>query len=88
MGWGGWHRGSAAQHALREHNIFQFYFTPYSPELNPQEHIWEKGCSEVTHNCLIAKIEPVAKELVNYLNATKFDCSLLGLRSTRECEVW
>ena len=78
----GWHRGSVARKAITECNISQIYFPPYSPELNPQEHVWKKGRSEVTHNRFIPKIEPVAKELVNYLNATRFNYSLLGLRST------
>ena len=77
----GWHRGSVAQQAIREHDISQIYFPPYSPDLNPQEHVWKKGRSEVTHNRFIPKIEPVAKELVDYLNATRFAYSLLGLRS-------
>ena len=78
----GWHRGSVAQQAIKEYNISQIYFPPYSPELNPQEHVWKKGRSEVTHNRFIPKIEPVTKELVDYLNITRFHYSLLGLRST------
>lgn len=77
----GWHRGSVAQQAITTHDIKQIYFPPYSPELNPQEHVWKKGRSEVTHNRFIPKIEPVTKELVDYLNATKFTYSLLGLGS-------
>ena len=78
----GWHRASVAQQAITTHDIKQVYFPPYSPELNPQEHVWKKGRSQVTHNRFIPKIEPEGtKELVDYLNATKFTYSLLGLRS-------
>ncbi len=77
----GWHRGSVAQQAVTEHDIKQIYFPPYSPELNPQEHVWKQGRSQVTHNRFIPKIEPVTKELVDYLNTTTFPYSLLGFRS-------
>ena len=73
----GWHRGSVAQEAVRKHHIEAIYFPPYSPQLNPQEHVWKNGRSAVTHNRFISKIEPVTKELVDYLNATTFPYSLL-----------
>ena len=81
----GWHRGSVAQQALVEHHIEAIHFPPYSPELNPQEHVWKNGRSAVTHNRFIPKIEPVTKELVDYLNATTFPYSLLDFRSRSEC---
>jgi transposase len=73
----GWHRGSVAQEALVTHRIEAIHFPPYSPQLNPQEHVWKNGRSAVTHNRFIPKIEPVTKELVDYLNATTFPYSLL-----------
>lgn len=73
----GWHRGSVAQEALVIHNIEAIHFPPYSPQLNPQEHVWKQGRTAVTHNRFIPKIEPVTKELVDYLNATTFPYSLL-----------
>ena len=73
----GWHRGSVAQQALADLQIEAVHFPPYSPELNPQEHVWKNGRSQVTHNRFIPKIEPVTKELVDYLNATTFPYSLL-----------
>ena len=73
----GWHRGSVAKEALVTHNIEAIHFPPYSPQLNPQEHVWKKGRTAVTHNRFIPKIEPVTKELVDYLNTTTFPYSLL-----------
>ena len=77
----GWHRGSVAQEALIAHHIESIHFPPYSPELNPQEHVWKQGRSQVTHNRFIPKIEPVTKELLDYLNTTTFPYSLLDFRS-------
>ncbi|CAG4899944.1 IS630 family transposase [Acidithrix sp. C25] len=76
----GWHRGSVAQEAIREHHIEAVHFPPYSPQLNPQEHVWKQGRSAVTHNRFIPKIEPVTKELVDYLNTTTFPYSLLDFK--------
>ena len=77
----GWHRGIVAQEAIAKHHIEQIFFPPYSPELNPQEHVWKQGRATVTNNRFIPKIEPVAKELIDYLNSTKFSYSLLDFRS-------
>ena len=77
----GWHRGSVAQAALEKHHMESILFPAYSPELNPQEHVWKQGRSAVTHNRFIPKIDPVTKEFVDYLNATEFNYSLLNFRS-------
>ena len=53
----GWHRGSVVQEFLQEDGkIETIYFPPYSPEENPQEHVWKKGRSAVTHNTFIPDI--------------------------------
>ncbi len=67
-----------AQQALVEPHIEAIHFPGYSPELDPQEHVWKNGRSAVTHNRFIPRIEPVTKELVDYLNATTFPYSLLN----------
>lgn len=77
----GWHRGSVAQEAIAKHHMETIHFPPYSPELNPQEHVWKQGRSAVTHNRFIPKIDPVVKEFVDYLNTTTFNYSLLDFRS-------
>ena len=54
------------------------YFPPYSPEENPQEHVWKAGRSAVTHNKFIPDVEKTANEFVQFLNTHKFTYSLLG----------
>jgi hypothetical protein len=80
MRWAGWHRGSVAQQAISEHDISQISSPPI-PRTSTPGNTSKKGRSEVTHNRFISKIETVAKELVDYLNATRFIYSLLSLRS-------
>ncbi len=74
----GWHRGSEVQKFIKEDkNIETIYFPKYTPEENPQEHVWKNGRSKVTHNKFIQNIDMITDEFVNYLNNTKFNYSLL-----------
>lgn len=74
----GWHRGSVAQDFIKKDgNIEIIYFPPYSPEENPQEHIWKKGREQITHNKFIKNINEISKEFVNYLRKTKFHYNFL-----------
>jgi len=74
----GWHRGSEVQKFIRQdQNIETLYFPRYSPEENPQEHVWKSGRSQVTNNYFIKDIDKTAGEFVDYLNSNKFPYSLL-----------
>lgn len=76
----GWHRGSKVQEFIKkDKNIETIYFPPYSPEENPQEHVWKKGRSEITDNKFIKDIDKVANEFVNYLRKTKFNYLLTAV---------
>lgn len=78
----GWHRGSAVQHFIQEDGrIETIYFPPYSPEENPQEHVWKAGRAAVTHNTFIPDIEKTATNFVQYLNASSFPYKLLSLNA-------
>jgi len=77
---GPWHRGSKAQQFIKaDNNIKTIYFPRGAPEENPQEHIWKNGRGQVSHNKFIQKIDQTTNEFVDYLNATKFPYSFLGL---------
>lgn len=75
----GWHRGSEVQKFIKkDKKIKTIYFPRYSPEENPQEHVWKSGRSQVTHNHFIENIDRATDEFIAYLNSTKFAYSLLG----------
>lgn len=75
----GWHRGSTVQEAIRQDgNIGIIHFPKYAPEENPQEHVWKRGRSEVTHNRFIEDIDAATDEFVAFLNRTKFPYRILG----------
>lgn len=76
----GWHRGSVVQDFIKEDGKIEIiYFPPYSPEENPQEHVWKEGRSKITHNKFIPDIEKAASDFVSYLNNNNFLYKLLNL---------
>lgn len=75
-----WHKGSKAQQFIKEDgNIEILDFPRAAPDENPQEHVWKKGRSEVSHNCSIDDIDKTADKFVNYLNKTIFNYSFLEI---------
>jgi transposase len=78
----GWHRGSEVQKFIaQDKNIEVIYFPPYSPEENPQEHVWKSGRSNITHNRFIKNIDSIADEFVAYIKNTIFNYTLLGFNA-------
>ncbi len=45
----------------------------YTPELNPQEHIWKTWRSNITHNNFIDNIDKATDKFIRFLNDTIFD---------------
>lgn len=73
----GWHRGSRVQEFIqKDQNIETVYFPRYTPEENPQEHVWRQGRSKVTHNRFISKIDQTTNQFIQYLNSNRFSYSL------------
>lgn len=74
-----WHKGSKARQFIKEDgNIKTFDFPRAAPEENPQEHVWKKGRSKISHNRFIDDIDKATDEFVDYLNNTTFNYSFLG----------
>lgn len=76
----GWHRGSVVQEFIKQDgNIEIIHFPKYAPEENPQEHVWKRGRSEITHNRFIDDIDVATDDFVSFLNTTIFSYSILGI---------
>ena len=81
----GWHRGSEVKKFIEKDNHIEIiYFPRYSPEENPQEHVWKSGRANVTNNQFIEDIDEATDDFVKYLNKTKFKYSLLGVSPISE----
>ena len=75
----GWHRGSAVQEFIKaDGKVEILYFPPYSPEENPQEHVWKAGRSAVSHNTFISDIDKTTKNFITYVNNGLFNYKLAG----------
>lgn len=82
----GWHRGSVTQNFIKKDGKIEIiYFPRYTPEKNPQEHVWKSGRDQVTHNRFIENIDTATDEFINYLNKTNFPYSLLGFSPIVKC---
>ncbi len=74
------HKGSVAQAFIKKDGrIETIHFPRAAPEENPQEHVWKKGRSAVTHNRYIQNIDVTTDEFIDYLNRTEFHYSFLDL---------
>lgn len=71
-----WHRGEVKDYLKGKHHLEILYFPSYSPELNPQEGVWKKTRTAISHNheedfnILISKF-------YNYLIKNKFKSNFL-----------
>lgn len=75
----GWHRAHAVRTFIeKDPHMDVVPFPVYSPEENPQEHVWKAGRSKVSHNRFIDNIDVATDDFVQYLNHTKFKYGLLN----------
>jgi len=76
-----WHKSKEVREWLAQtkHKIRLLAFPPYAPDLNPQEHVWKAGRSNITHNKFIENIDAATDEFVSYLNETCFNYDFFGL---------
>lgn len=74
-----WHRSALVKAflATTAHDFHFINFPPYSPELNPQEHVWKDGRSKITHNNFIENIDKATDAFIEHLNTTVFEYKFL-----------
>jgi transposase len=67
----GWHRAKALN---VPDNMALIFLPPYSPELNPVEHIWDSIREDSFRNEVFNSIEGVENQMVQSLAALERDC--------------
>jgi len=73
-----WHRGKPIDQVLEENPRLEIMFFPTaSPDLNPQEHVWEAVRKAVSHNHLEVQLPKLADCFLNKLNTSTFKSSSL-----------
>ena len=65
----GWHK---AMFELPE-NLRLHFLPPYSPELNPQEHLWDELREKYFHNKVFGSLDALEDQLADGLRALEFD---------------
>lgn len=69
----GWHKSRLIRAFLRTTRQFTLMnFPPYTPEYNPQEHVWKDLRQNVTHNRFEKDFDVLIKDCLKYLNHTNF----------------
>lgn len=77
----GWHRGSKVTDWIKQDgNTDTLHFPPYTPDLNPQEHVWKAGRKAVSHNQYISNVKETAEQFRQHIASRTFDYELCGLR--------
>ncbi len=79
-----WHKSQAVRDYLKAtQGKFKLYnFPPYSPELNPQEHIWKEVRDKVLNNKLITNIDRAIEDVVSFVESSLFKYKFLGAHGT------
>lgn len=70
------HRGEVGEYLKGKHWLELMLFPPYSPELNPQEHVWKKAREKVTHNHE-EDFNVLVSKFYNFLTKNKFKSNFL-----------
>jgi hypothetical protein len=73
-----WHHGPAIQQVLAENDRLELMYYPVAcPDLNPQEHVWERARDAISHNHQYRSFEPLISDFETYLNETLFACDFM-----------
>lgn len=73
-----WHFGDAMRDLLAQTDRLQvMYFPPACPDLNPQEHVWERARDRLSHNHTYRRFETLLDDFETYLNETAFETNFM-----------
>jgi transposase len=68
-----WHKGAVVRDYLNQHpNMQTLHFPPGSPQLNPQEHVWELTRDVVSHNHTRKNFPALVRAFHHHLETTRF----------------
>jgi hypothetical protein len=73
-----WHHGPGIQQLLAENDRLELLYYPVAcPDLNPQEHVWERARDAISHNHQYHSFELLLADFETYLNETLFACDFM-----------
>ena len=72
-----WHFGEVNDLIAQTDRLQVVYFPPACPELNPQEHVWERARDAISHNHTYRQFQPLIDDFETYLNETLFSSNFM-----------
>jgi len=72
-----WHFGEVTHLLEHTERLQVIYFPPACPQLNPQEHVWERTREAVSHNHTYRYFQPLIDDFEDYLNMTLFSTNFM-----------
>lgn len=67
-----WHFGQVTTLFEQTDRLQVIYFPPACPDLNPQEHVWERARDAISHNHTYRHFQSLIDDFETYLNDTLF----------------
>lgn len=72
-----WHFGQVTVLLEQTDRLQAVYFPPACPDLNPQEHVWERTRDAVSHNPTYRRFQALIDDFEDYLNSTPFSTNFM-----------
>jgi putative transposase len=72
-----WHYGELTDLIEQTDRLQVIYFPPACPELNPQEHVWERARDAVSHNHSYRQFQSLIDDFETYLHDTLFSTNFM-----------
>jgi transposase len=72
-----WHYGEVTDLIEQTDRLQVLYFPVACPDLNPQEHVWERARDAISHNHTYRQFQPLIDEFETYLNDTVFTTNFM-----------
>ncbi len=72
-----WHYGDVTDLLEQTDRLQVVYFPPACPDLNPQEHVWERARDVISHNHIYRQFQPLIDDFETWLNETLFSTNFM-----------
>jgi transposase len=72
-----WHFGELNDLIEQTGRLQVIFFPPACPDLNPQEHVWERARDAISHNHTYRQFHPLIDDFETYLNETLFTTNFM-----------
>jgi transposase len=72
-----WHFGEVTDLIEQTDRLQVIFFPPACPDLNPQEHVWERTRDAISHNHTYRQFQPLIDAFETFLNETTFSTNFM-----------